>query len=272
MATAVSILARDPSRFTGLADVSRGAEILDLDRDYSVETKPYILSNECNREQTAKHLAATRASEGAFHIGFSCWENFDFIVLRDSSGALIADISNQAHAFHQETRKIILASENRIEFVKNIHSYLERNPSILREELALSLSEIEAELSRPGSWLSTDAGFEKIKALYAKDQIIHIRMSILDRDAFQKIYMWMKAQGLHCDSLYLSNIPDWIQNGDDAMRKMGQLKSAINRVIEGRTYVIHASEYFRENSGMPQRVYQGYPYDPAKSMSTDLPT
>lgn len=245
-----------------------GRPLYGLDRDYAVETKPYILSNESNREKTLEALSRTVPSEGAFHIGFSCWQNYDFMVARNSCGGLITDISNQARDFHEITAKMVLDAPNRTEFVKNMIAFLRENPSFLRETEKEVLADIEAELSRPGSWLSTDAGFEKIQILYKGNRIVHIRMDITDVDAFDQIAKWMRASKLHCDSLYISNIPDWLNDSEDSRRKMGRLKMAMNRVINPETYIIHASELFREYSGMPQRVYQGYPYDPLKSMTS----
>jgi hypothetical protein len=237
-----------------------------LDHDYSVNSKPYILSNECNREETLKVLSRAASSEGAFHIGFSCWENYDFMVARNSCGALIADISNETSKFHQLTQKLILSSSNREKFVACMLEFLSADSSFLREETAEALDAIHKELFRSGSWLNTDEAFENIQSLYRNQRIIHIRMNLKDIKAFQAVADWMRANGLYCDSLYLSNIPDWIQNGESPDREMGKLKFAINRVLCKASYVIHASEFFHENTGMPQRVYQGSPYDPARSM------
>jgi len=242
------------------------SELCSLDRDYSINTKPYILSNESNRDLTARELRVSASTYGAFHIGFSCWENFDLMVARNSCGGLIADISNETHIFHQITQKIMLSSSNREEFVAQMLAFLSENPSFFREEKAESLDAIHKELFRSGSWLNTEESFQKIRSLYQAHRIIHIRLDIMDRWAFQTIADWMRANGLHCDSLYLSNIPDWIRNGEDSVKGMGKLKMAINRVVNKDTFVIHASEQFAENTGMPQRVYQGFPYDPGKAM------
>jgi|GEM_PF-5754248 len=238
-----------------------------LDCDFGISTKPYILSNESRRENTLQTLQKTQAAANGLHIGFSCWENYDFIAARKSCGAILSDISTSVYELHEAVKEMILASKDRSEFVERFIVFLEKHPEYERENSCAE--SIRSELQRNGSWLSEDAAFSAIQSLYRNGRIFHLRMNLCDREGFEVISKWMQQNGLACDTFYLSNIPDWLMEnqGLDAMRRV---KMAINRVLNRDTLVIHASEHFREDTGMPQRVCREFPYDPVAAFHKEL--
>jgi arabinogalactan endo-1,4-beta-galactosidase len=115
------------------------------------------------------------------------------------------------------------------------------------------LRSIKDELNRAGSWLSDDQSFQTIKSLYRNEKIVHIRTDITEYSTFSKIAAWMSENNIHCDSIDLSNIPDWLDPS-----KLRSMIRSIEEVADNGTFIVHSSFQFDENKDgkIHQRVFQ----------------
>lgn len=251
------------------AQHSFSSDIFMLDRDFEISKRPYVLTNESNQPATVAALRSIPRPDKPFHIGFSGWENYNLMVARQSCGALLGDINNTVMELFRKTQATVLLSKTRQDFVENILLELEpQKERFFREDCGMDSSAIRSELTREGSWLSTDASYGYVQSLYAEGKIAHIRLDISDRAAFAKVDAWLKANQLTCDSQYLSNIGDWFLLMEDGGKGIRSMKASVNRIITESTVIIDASEHFYHPSGsLPQRVLQTFPYDPEKALS-----
>ena len=73
------------------------------------------------------------------------------------------------------------------------------------------LFDIDAELVRPGSWLQSPEKFQAIKSLHENGRIRYLNLNIADQTGtFEQISNWMRSNNLELDTLYASNIIEWL--------------------------------------------------------------
>lgn len=232
------------------------SDLSSLDSDCEVNSPAYLLSNEFNREQTKKRLSEIDCKENGVHIGFSCWENLDIMAVRKSCGGIVADISKSAYEAMVMTAKRVCEAANRFEFVQMI----KKDQLNLKED-----TDIDAEIEREGSWLASDDSFRTIQNLFKEGRVAILRLDVRDREKFAKIGSWLSENKLECDTLYVSNILDWIHERSPA--DMFKVRSALSRVLKDRTTIIISSEHFQESAGLPQRVLMNCrQFDPKKAL------
>ncbi|MBX7067071.1 MAG: hypothetical protein K1X28_07560 [Parachlamydiales bacterium] len=228
-----------------------------LNSGYGVDTPGYLLSNEVGRDGTKKRLGEIPICDGGVHIGFSCWENLDIMAARKSSAGIIGDISQSAYHAMSETAKTVCSVADRFEFVKTFP---------LEKLKIKSEIDVTSELDREGSWLANDDSFRTIQKLFKERSVAILQLDIRDGMKFGEIQKCLASNGLKCDTLYLSNIFDWI-NESGSHSDMNKARFALNRVIRDDTAIIMASEHFAESSGLPQRVFLNCRlFDPKKAL------
>lgn len=169
----------------------------------------YIGTNEKGTDQTAMALKNFPRLDEACHIGFSSWHNFDIIVQRQSRRAILCD-------FNPYTREFLLYTLMCAEKLPSRHQCAKALEKLVRDNsLKFSLNvetdkwaeeEVIDELNRPGSWLSTDDGFNYIKKLASQGKISVITIDIRDHEKFKRIANLMVSNAQSIDTVYVSNI------------------------------------------------------------------
>lgn len=234
---------------TGEKPFASIGSIEQLDRSHGYPIKPYILTNEVNLKETGRILTIYPNPKRPFHIGFSCWHNFDLIVARQSCGAIVADISDCVFEFYSETKKCVIRAENRESFVNDMLNSFKDDRyqrKYCREKLSFYIDQLEKELFREESWLSTDEGFNFIKDLYQNNRIVHLRLDIVDTESFFKIKVFLDENSLSLDTLYVTNIADWLIKigNDERGNVLEKMVQSIMSVASAETLIVHATDRF----------------------------
>lgn len=200
----------------------------------------FINTNEINRDAIRKSLLqATLVSESC-HIGFAAWHNFDIMAVRKSNYALLCDLNPETALFLNKTLEVLRKSKDRKEFVSQMATYannIERghcllhkldltysinfacnvSEEIIYEEIIYIGQEIEVELIREGGWLYTDESYECIKKLAITDKIAVITEDIRATTKFQSIKRFLDENGIQIDTLYVSNISEYMPQENQSM-------------------------------------------------------
>jgi hypothetical protein len=189
----------------------------------------YIGCNETETENI-QHVLEDIKINGGCHIGFSSWYNFDIMVIRQSERGILCD-------FNPETRKFInislagaVACPNRFAFVDGINKYVGKffckfSPNVKNGVCITADEEVEGELTREGSWLSSDESFSYIKKLAREGKISVITEDIRNDDLFRKIAKILQDNSISIDTVYLSNIGEYMLTEKDKDKFINTVRS-----------------------------------------------
>ena len=213
---------------------------------------PYIACNEKGQETTLAALTpSTIPADNRVHLGFSIWFNFDLMAVSKPSYGILCDIDDNVMDIYKGIAQAVKKSSNRQEFVSTFRAFLEASSDQLfglpPEEIP-KLFDIDAELIRPGSWLSSEASFQVIKNLSTKDRLLFLNVNITDKQAFTQLKTWLDTNHLELDILYVSNIIDWLQS---ALPKQSYLLN-LKMISTPHTRFIQASTPIRRKSKTSQ--------------------
>ena len=213
---------------------------------YKASGVPYLFSNEEQKNEVLSTLQRTCLETAApkMHIGFSGWFNFDVIVARKSSYAIIADIDPKVCEVIKFTGEILLTSKNPREFIEKIKPFLStKSEYFYYGNRALDLEKIlEQEIIRPSCWLSNDKSFNYIKRMFSEGRILSLLLDIRHSDKFSSISDWMEGNGVIPDTMYVSNISDWVEGNQKDFR------DSISRVstIDTELIYVYREDYFNK--------------------------
>jgi hypothetical protein len=207
----------------------------------------YIGTNEINLAASRELIKSRPKSENSVHIGFSSWHNFDMIVEGQCSRAVLCDFNPNTKVFLKTTLDLIKKSSSREEFVGKMEGYFKGLRDRFRrgegyymshnfkyEDVFSEEEEAAFELTREGSWLSTDRGFEYIKKLASEDKIAVITENILNTKVFERIKKILTDNGYDIFSLYVSNI------GEYCKKNVPEFISTVRSLISDETVVVAA--------------------------------
>lgn len=181
----------------------------------------YITTNEKNLAETDQLLTTHPLRENSIHIGCASWHNLDIMCKRKSKFGLIVDFNPKNAEFIKKTIEIVQASESRKVFVSNMIAYLnslegmERDIFFHKDQDGLPTQRIEKELLREGSWLQNQESYEFIKNLASSDRITAITEDIKNHKKFSEIREYLDAHHILVDTVYLSNICNFMETVDD---------------------------------------------------------
>ncbi len=181
--------------------------------------QPYIGCNEENQSGMLQ-LAAVNSRigpENRVHLGFSVWFNFDLMSVTKPAFGIICDVDDHVIDIYSGIQQCILESPDALTFVDKFRNFLIENAESFFAGLPpgeiKKLFDIDAELVRPGSWLQTPEKFQAIKALHEDGRIRYLNLDITDKNGvFTGIATWMSSNKLELDTLYTSNIIEWLQS------------------------------------------------------------
>jgi hypothetical protein len=208
----------------------------------------YFVCNEDGQEQILESLRSENDTENGAHLGFSSWFNYDLIAARGSKIAFVCDINDNMFLYFKVIKEATLAAQNPKEFVAIFSNLVKKSGLIAEMDTSTFYLPItgfpslkvflENELVRKNSWLSTEKGFQRVKSLYQKNQFFHLPLNACDKTGnFEILSKWVISRGYQLDSLYLSNIYEWIEN---SAGEADQFIRNIVTIINNHTQVIDA--------------------------------
>jgi hypothetical protein len=198
----------------------------------------YITTNETNLSETSRLLIdhpQPSADTQKIHIGCATWHNFDIMCARKSNYGLIIDFNPKNAEFIQKTVEIIKTSKCRAFFKDAMIAYLnslkgkERDLFFHADQKGLPTERIEKEFSRQGSWLETEEKYLFIKELVTDDRIISITENITNCEKFSKIRQFLDSNKIFINTLYLSNICNFMKTANDKESFAKSIKYLLNK-------------------------------------------
>ena len=180
---------------------------------------PYI---GCNEEKQAEMLGLLTGSsqiapDRRVHLGFSVWFNLDLMSVTKPAYGIICDINDYVIDIYSGIQECLAESDDALTFVNNFRDFLIENSEDffygLPGDEIKKLFDIDAELVRPGSWLQSPEKFHVIKSLHVNGRIRYLNLNIADETGiFDQIGSWMQSNNLELDTLYASNIVEWLKS------------------------------------------------------------
>lgn len=201
----------------------------------------YITTNETNLSATTqffKDHPQQNDQKPTIHIGCAAWHNFDIMCARKSSYGLIVDYNPKNATFIKKTIDLINSSDSRDSFKQSMIHYLnslkgkERKLIYHADQRGLPTDGIEIELSREESWLGSEENYLYIKKLASNDRLIAITEDIRNSEIFYRIRKFLDRNNITIDTLYLSNICNFMTTGRDRNLFTKSIKNLIcNKTI-----------------------------------------
>jgi hypothetical protein len=229
--------------FKGVIDSRINQENTNKDGCFSPSFYP--LCNEALQAETLLTIPRAERNDNSVHIGFAANFNYDLIAVRNPTYAIVSDISPLMLKYFEQLSLCVQKSSTRDEFVKNMQTTIQDNAdfyySLGKGSNISMLCNLTTELTRVGSWLSTDKGFARVKQMHEEGRILYLKLDITDKRGFKSIQDWIKREGLSVDTIYVSNIPEWLHpdNGRPTPKALDYLDN-IQSLINAQTYVIDA--------------------------------
>jgi hypothetical protein len=223
------------------------------------EHRLFLTTNERGDQATFEKLAK-ESVEGNTLIAVSGFFGLDLASIKGTkSGSpkriehiIVLDRSPRVEHFWAEMKTIIKGTTQRDEVIKKILDLLERKKEIFfsgdedetsSEVLKDQINDLQLTIKHGISWLSSDERFNRIKAIFDREAFTFIRMDLCDSQAATILAAEMKKINFTTDTLYLSNVYEYIVRIEDEQfhRTLmeGLFKSAA-LLMNPRTTVIHA--------------------------------
>jgi hypothetical protein len=193
----------------------------------------YITSNETGLFSTQKILLERPLPSNSCHVGFSGLHNFDIMAIRKSNYGLICDFNPHNKVLIEEALRLLRSTLDRQDFVNQMVLFInERNEEArtlhenglsqnamkfyrnLDSFVCTEIDQIKNALIQEGSWLASDEAFQHIKMLAMEDKISAITLDIRKSEIFKKISELLHKKSISIDTLYLSNICNYMKGED----------------------------------------------------------
>jgi hypothetical protein len=224
---------------------------------------PYIWCNETRQYETLvgiqQQLASLPASEDLkVHLGFSVWFNLDLIAATNPDYAIILDIDPKVSQVYKCLENSFKNSDNPAAFVEYFLNELCKENIITSEEKHFTENNANNELTKGYGFLCSTEAFLSIKSMCDQGKIFFGRADITNEEEMDKLFLWCNANNVRFNTLYLSNIPEWIlENTPDIKQKA--FRENIQKLIDKNTYIFDAFYLTKEKkfSGPPLRLTQG---------------
>ena len=242
-----------------------------LPKTFQVDSCPYILTTEIGQNEALIELNDYPAKENGVYVGFAFEFNYHLLAQRPMQMAVICDINARMHKLYDFVAKTIIHCSTRTAFLAKFRTELETNVMYYYGTNEIDIDAIINYYSnKEFSWLSSEERFLQIKSLYQENKIVHLNLNLSeDIDFFGNLKKWMDHKGYELDVVYVSNIPEWLNNaGSSALARM---EANLLRIMSKNTIFVDAKR--REGRGEPLvRVTDnikrnGFPsFRPEKSM------
>lgn len=204
----------------------------------------YITTNELNIDKTIQAIKNKNSGDENYkslikcHIGVSGWFNFDVVCVNKSTDIIVLfDINPQVADFLKKTYELIILNSTRELFVSSICKWFDQDeshnimfyPNIKYADFLNPKEETKAELTRKTSWLSNAKNYDYIRSLCINQHVSILTFDICNNNIFKKIQSLFNENSVYIDTLYLSNISQYIMKEDN--NKQDEFKTSIKSLL-----------------------------------------
>jgi len=230
--------------------------------------KLFVNSNERGMQSVGTVLKSRSFDGEGCHVGVSAWHNYDIAAATRLKKLVIADFAQVTHDFHATSIELLKSCTTREEFIKQIAKKLldatdgpvtendfmhhfqliiwendipvkleDRYQQIASGELYDKIVEaLKIEMNRSGSWLSSDDHFNYIRTLAVQGNIVSYHTNLADQNSFRSFSAKLNQICSTVNTLYLSNVQDWIHSSSALKQYVENIKS----ITEDQSLIIDA--------------------------------
>lgn len=217
----------------------------------------YITPHELGLEETLYVLERQPSNNSpSIHIGCGAWYNFDVICARKSDYSLIVDSNVRNRNFISITFLFLRENSSRVAFVNDVVNYLRSLRSMdaaLYIHDSTTLTKINEELRREGSWLYTEENYAYIRQMAMQKRIVPIVEDITNVCRFFNIRTLLDQNFITIDSIYLSNLSCMMESKD----QKDNFTKSVKELANDDTLVIHSQLEGERESVFKQSVLFG---------------
>ncbi len=214
----------------------------------------YLTTNESNSRSIREVLMLGSGKGRGCHLGFSGFHNFDVMVARQSRRGIVVDFNPWNAVILEHALSLMLTCKSREEWLKEFtitvqsldafsstkRTYFSPNVNdepdfAMQKECYGPKEELENELHREGSWLSSEESYQYIKQLAEAGKIVCVTGDIRQTPIFEKLALSLKKHGEPIDTLYLSNICKYMETDEDK----AAFKNTVKALAQNETFVIN---------------------------------
>jgi hypothetical protein len=221
-------------------------------KPFPLDEPPYVLTTEIGQQAALEALRSIKPLEKGLHLGFAFEFNYHLLAEREVEYAWICDINGRLHTLYQFVATTIVMTPNREAFVEVFRKELQEKGEYYfnSEEGRFAEKTIDYYLHSTFSWLFSEEKFLKIRSLYMKEKIHHLNLHLVeDSYFFAKLKIWAESCGYRFDTIYVSNIPEWLQRTENL--SVTKMMANLLKIMNPETIFIDAKQKNFE-SGEPE--------------------
>ena len=194
----------------------------DCNGQCTLSDSTYVVCNETSYHETLSLLRQLPRNDNGVHIGWACQFNYDVIACRQPQYAIICDINTNMHNLYKKICFLLLSKIDRETFNQELLLFFSQ-PEI-QEKLSYTHEfstplELLQKLQWEGSWLTCDDKYELIQDMHTQKRIVYRMLDITDDSGyFSALHSWLNTNCLEVDTLYASNIIEWLKSEDQQSR------------------------------------------------------
>ncbi len=203
----------------------------------------HMVTNEIGLEDSTPVYRTEVPTPTGCHMGVAAFHNFDIMAIRKSERGIIFDINPDNRKFMKGILRILRSSSSRIAFIDTVvREYISCVPHPICIAMSFDPSfdtdkdELRGQLRKETSWLFTEERFNHIKRLAAEGKIAVITVDIRQTTTFERLTRILRDNGIVIDSVYLSNVGTWMDQGEDQER----FSATVEALSNGAKFVTYA--------------------------------
>lgn len=214
----------------------------------------YVACNEGHYHETLQYLKHLPLVGNGIHIGWACQFNYDVIAIRHPQQAIICDINSGMHHLYEKINELIKLNNNKKDFLEQLNEFL--NHPEVAENLSYnyeyrSPGELLKFLTHEDSWLSSDESYEYVRTMHIEGRITYLALDITnDSGYFTELRQWIDNSGYQVDTLYASNIVEWLKTP----QAQGYYRINLELLMTAHSHFIYAKRPGLDRKENPQQV------------------
>ena len=152
-----------------------------------------------------------RQGENGVHIGFAGLANIDFALSSQAGGLVLCDFNRNQTKFWKELFNLVHTCPDAMTAQRVMQNLLRRDDQQTLQfagadgPIDIRAGNLTSEIiTQP--WLRDNRKYQQLKALVDKGRVAAITLDCCDTDRAIQISDWLRENGLHASTLYVSNL------------------------------------------------------------------